>query len=256
MKKKEVWFTQKEILELFQIHRQTLNRWRRQKLIKYKKCNKRVFYYTLPKNRKTAREKEISLVKMANNSAYKSWHKPNMNEATAKTKQGYYKITNKEKYVGDPNLCIYRSSWEFAFCKYCDYSPSIKRWSAEPISIPYYDRTAKLEENAKLGLDNNNPSNWKVSNYHVDFWIEQDRGEDKTEKIFIEIKPAYKLKRPVPPREGAPLKEEKRYVHAAKEYLQNESKWAACKSWAEKNDAKFYVFTEDTLKNILARFNQ
>jgi len=185
------------------------------------------------------------------NESYKRWHKPQEN---AKTNQGYYRIANPSKYVGDPNLCIYRSSWEFAFMKYCDYSPSILRWSAEPISIPYYDRTAKLEENAKLGLDNNNPANWKVSNYHIDFWIEQDKGDGQIEKMFIEIKPSIKLKKPIPPKEGCTAKEERNYICLMKEYLQNESKFAACKAWAEKNNAKFYVFTEDTLKNIISRF--
>ena len=51
------------------------------------------------------------------NESYKQWHKPNTSP-TAKTKQGYYRIANKEKYIGDPELVIYRSSWEFGFCKY------------------------------------------------------------------------------------------------------------------------------------------
>ena len=37
---------------------------------------------------------------MENNQRYKSWHKPNQSP-TAKTKQGYYKAVNKDKYVGD-----------------------------------------------------------------------------------------------------------------------------------------------------------
>ena len=85
------------------------------------------------------------------NSAYKQWHKPNMGPNT-KTKQGYYRVTHKEKYIGDPELVIFRSSWEFAFCKYCDMAPSVTRWSSEPITVPYYDRVSRLEECAKLGL--------------------------------------------------------------------------------------------------------
>ena len=55
------------------------------------------------------------------NSSYKSWHKPNQSP-TAKTKQGYYKAKNPDKYIGDTELIIFRSSWEFGFCKYCDMS--------------------------------------------------------------------------------------------------------------------------------------
>ena len=47
------------------------------------------------------------------NSNYKNWHKPDLN--SKKYKQGYYKVQNKEKYIGNPNLVIYRSSWEFFF---------------------------------------------------------------------------------------------------------------------------------------------
>jgi len=187
------------------------------------------------------------------NEGYKSYNRPNMGP-DAKTKQGYYKVSNKEKYIGDPELIIYRSSWEFGFCKYCDMSPSVKRWSSEPVSIPYYDRVSKLEECAKLGLDPNNPSNWEVKNYNTDFWYEVDTGNGKTEKIFVEIKPSYKLKKPIPPLDNAPLKEQRIFVKNAKEYLTNEAKFAALKGWADQHGSKFYVFTEHTLEKILGRF--
>jgi len=135
------------------------------------------------------------------NGSYHQWHKPNLN---AKTKQGYYNIMNKDKYVGDFTRIIYRSSWEFSFCKYLDMSPSIIKWSSEPVSIPYYDRISKLAECAKLGLNPNNPSNWEVKNYHTDFWYEVNEGEGKTKKIFVEIKPSHKLKKPIPPPRTAP----------------------------------------------------
>jgi len=121
---------------------------------------------------------------MSHNSSYKNWHKPDQRE-TARTKQGYYKVSNIKKYVGDPNLVIYRSSWEFAFCKWCDASPSVLKWSSEPIKIPYHDRVTKLQECKKQGLDPNNPRNWIIKNYNTDFWVEVDKGTEKTEKWFI-----------------------------------------------------------------------
>ena len=190
---------------------------------------------------------------MANDS-YKRWHRPDQSPK-AKSNQGYYKIKNIDKYVGgDPELIIYRSSWEFAFCKYLDMSPSVIRWSSEPIQIPYYDRVSKLEECAKLGLNPNDPRNWEVKNYNTDFWFQIDKGDGESEKIFVEIKPSYKLKKPVPPLKDASLKTQRIFNNAAKEYLINEAKFAALKEWAEKNGAKFYVFTEHTLERILGRF--
>lgn len=194
------------------------------------------------------------------NDAYKRFHGPTPNKYNAAgslkkgtTKQGYYDVENTSKYIGDPNLVIYRSSWEEAFCKYCDNAPSVLRWSSEPVSIPYYDRVSKLEECAKLGLNPNDPSNWEVKNYNTDFWYESDLGQGEVEKIFVEIKPSYKLRKPIPPEHDAPLKQQRIFNNAAKEYLINEAKFAALKAWAEKNGSKFYVFTEITLEKILGR---
>jgi len=190
---------------------------------------------------------------MAYNSSYKMWHKPDMSDR-AKTKQGYYQVQNPKKYIGENGLVIYRSSWEHSFCRWCDFSPSIIRWSSEPIRIPYYDRVSKLEECKKQGLDPNNPKNWTVKYYNTDFWIEVDKGDNVTQKMFIEIKPSYKLKKPIPPNINASLKEKRKFNNLAKEYLINEAKYAAMNAWAEKSNAKFYVFTEDTLQKLIGRF--
>jgi|AntAceMinimDraft_10_1070366.scaffolds.fasta_scaffold10088_5 hypothetical protein len=188
---------------------------------------------------------------MVNNSSYKRWNRPSQN---SKTKQGYYKIANKNKYIGDPELIIYRSSWERKFCRYCDMSPSVLKWSSEPIQIPYYDRISKLEECAKFGLNPNDPSNWEIKNYNTDFWFETDKGDGITEKTFVEIKPAHELKKPIPPNRDATLKEEKRFNEAARRFLINEAKFAAMKEWAKRNNCLFYVYTEDILEKILGRF--
>jgi hypothetical protein len=195
------------------------------------------------------------------NNSYKQWHKPQQNAFNdsgslkkGQTHQGYYRVENPEKYIGDPQLVIYRSAWEYSFCRWCDMSQSVKKWSSEPVQVPYYDRVSKLEECAKLGLNPNDRSNWEVKQYNTDFWFEVDKGDGVTDKIFVEIKPAKKLKKPLPPLQDAPLKEQKNFNAAAKEYLINEAKFAAMKEWAEKNGCKFYVFTEDVLSNITGRF--
>jgi len=199
---------------------------------------------------------------MSLNDSYKLWHKPKQNHYTesgnlkkGETYQGYlhkvYKLRFPEKYVGNPNLIIYRSGWELSFCKWCDISPSIIHWSSEPVHVPYYDRVTKLEECKKYGLNPNDPKNWIIKNYHTDFWIEIDKGNGTIEKIFLDIKPADKLKKPIPPSPDAPLKEQKRFNMLAKEYLINEAKFAAMKAYAEKNGAKFYIFTEDTLQKLM-----
>lgn len=182
-------------------------------------------------------------------SNYKNWHKPNTSESS-RTKQGYYKVQHPEKYVGDPNLVIFRSSWEYSFARWCDFSPSIIRWSSEPTTIPYYDRVSRLEECKKFGLDPNDPKNWVVKNYHVDFWIEIKKQDDTIQKMFIEIKPSKCLKKPIPPPAEAALKEHRRFNIEAKDFLLNEAKWAAINAYAKKNNVQFFVFTEDTLSKL------
>jgi len=190
------------------------------------------------------------------NSSYKKWHRPKTQQELynedgslkkGKTHEGYYIVRNKEKYVGDPTLVVYRSSWEFSFCKWCDYSPSILRWSSEPIKVPYYDKVSKLQECRKLGLNPNNPHNWIIKNYNTDFWMEVKKDDDTIEKWFVEIKPKSKMSRPdhIPP--NSPLSIQKRYNKAAKDYLINESKFEAMSAFATRVGAKFHVFTEDTL---------
>jgi TnsA endonuclease N terminal len=201
---------------------------------------------------------------MAFNESYKRWNVPKKNHfdengrlKKGETLQGWlkekYTLRYPEKYIGNPDLIIYRSGWEFSFCKWCDVSPSIKRWSSEPIRIPYYDRVSKLEECRRQGLDPNNPKNWVIKYYNTDFWIDVDQGNGNTQKMFIEIKPSEKLRKPIPLQENAPLRDQRRFNAKAKEYLINEAKFAALGAWAERNNAKFYVFTEKTLQNLIGK---
>jgi len=201
---------------------------------------------------------------MSLNENYKLWHKPKQNHYTesgslkkGETHQGYlhkvYQLRYPEKYIGNPNLIIYRSGLELSFCRWCDASPSIIKWSSEPIKIPYYDKISKLEECKKYGLDPNNIKNWIIRNYNVDFWILIQKG-DIQEKWFVEIKPSSKLKKPIPPNETASIKENKKFNIDAREYLINEEKFAAAKIFATKNNSKFFIFTEKTLKGVANQF--
>ena len=176
-----------------------------------------------------------------------------MREKESKYHQGRFHPQNPQKYKGDSRNIIYRSSWEYGFMKWCDYSPSVKRWSSEPFKVPYYDRVSKLAECKRMGLDPNNPRNWVVKNYNLDFWCEVDKG-DHIEKWFVEIKPKKDLIKPTPPKSTASLKEIRSFNIKAKTFLLNEAKFAALNEWATKTGAKFYIFTEDTLQKIIGRF--
>ena len=49
---------------------------------------------------------------------------------------GLFKPKNTSKYIGKKTP-RYRSSWEFAFMRFCDNNPSVTQWASESIQIPY-----------------------------------------------------------------------------------------------------------------------
>ena len=48
--------------------------------------------------------------------------------------KGSYLIQNVEKYIGITPI-LYRSSWEFAFCRFCDMNDKVVKWSCESLEI-------------------------------------------------------------------------------------------------------------------------
>jgi hypothetical protein len=75
-------------------------------------------------------------------------------------RQGYYTLSNPDKYVGDPTKIIYRSSWEYRFCRYCDLTESVIKWSSEPYPIKYIS-----------------PFDNKEHNYYIDFYMCLQKGD-------------------------------------------------------------------------------
>jgi len=194
---------------------------------------------------------------MSGNDSYKRWHKPVKNNFTesgklrsGQTHQGYYNPVNKEKYIGDSSLIIYRSAWEYSFCKWCDHTPSVIKWSSEPVKVPYYDRVSKLEECKKLGLNPNNPANWVRKNYNIDFWVEVKKSDESVVKWLVEIKPKRKLFKPKSISKESTIRDVTKYNNAMKEYLINESKFEAAREFAKRSNSEFWVFTEDNLRKL------
>jgi len=200
---------------------------------------------------------------MAPNDSYKRWHKPVKNTfkengslGKGQTHQGYYIPQNRGKYIGDPNLIIFRSAWEFSVCMWADYSPSVLEWSSEPFKIPYFDKISKLEECKKLGLNPNNPHNWVRKNYNTDFWAKVKASNGDTEKWIIEVKPKRQLVKPEPISREAKIKDIKKYNNALKQYMINESKFEAANQYAIRSGSKFMIFHDDVLDRLGIVFNK
>lgn len=151
-----------------------------------------------------------------------------------KYRQGKYLLQNSDKYIGTLPI-LYRSSWEFAFCKWCDTNEKVKRWSAEGLEIPYQilNKEQKLENHR----------------YYPDFYVEMTQNDDleKYERYLIEIKPKSETQPPKQPQKQT-LKMLENYEYALKTYRKNLHKWAFTKEWCERRNIKFVIITEDDLK--------
>lgn len=86
--------------------------------------------------------------------------------------KGKFTPKNPEKYRGNVNQIIYRSSWERLLMVYCDKKDEILYWSSEEYKIPYV-----FED--------------KNRTYYPDFWIYMMDKDGKRKEKLIEIKPHY-----------------------------------------------------------------
>ena len=147
--------------------------------------------------------------------------------------KGHYLIQNVEKYIGITPI-LYRSSWEFAFCRFCDLNDKVVKWSCESLEIPYQIT------NKNMQIENHR--------YYPDFYVEMTTNEqDKYDRLVIEIKPKHETEYPVPQKKQT-LKTLENYEYALMTYKKNLHKWAFTKDWCERRGLKYIIITEDDLK--------
>lgn len=135
---------------------------------------------------------------------------------------GKYYIKNPEKYVGK-SAPTYRSSWEFAFCSFCDNNPAIINWASEAIKIPY-----------------RNPVSGKQTVYVPDFLIVYQDKNLHTHTELIEVKPLKETTM-----ENAKSYKDKLMVAI------NLAKWEMAQKWCAAHGMRFRVVSEfDIFKNV------
>jgi len=136
-----------------------------------------------------------------------------------------YKPSHPEKYLGNSNNIICRSSWERQFCRYCDVNPNIVKWASEEFSIPYIS-----------------PVDGRPHRYYPDFLIEVKERSGKLKKYVIEIKPKKQTQPPVKKKRVT-----KGFIAEAKTYAVNQAKWKAAVDFCKDNLIEFKIITEDEL---------
>lgn len=138
--------------------------------------------------------------------------------------QGRFEPINPGKYIGATPV-LYLSSWEYRLFIRLDQNPSVIRWSANTVKIPYVFQG-----------DSRNHS------YFMDAYVEMKSGEG-IRKILIEIKPDRQCYKPDPPKVNN-HKALKNYREKCLDYVKNQNKWKTAHGFAIMNGMTFYVLTE------------
>lgn len=139
-------------------------------------------------------------------------------------KQGYYIPKNPQKYKGDLNNIIYRSSWELRFNEFLDNNENILEWMSEEIWIPYLK-----------------PTDNKIHKYYPDYFVKFVDSSNRQHIEIIEVKPASQIKRP------RKSKNPKTALYEDLTYAVNLSKWKSATEWCNKRGIKFRLLTEHEL---------
>jgi hypothetical protein len=140
------------------------------------------------------------------------------------TYKGRFTPKNPQKYRGDANNIIFRSSWELRCMKRFDVQENVVWWSSEELIIPYMSP-----------IDN------RKHRYFPDFIANIRKKDGSIMTYVIEIKPEIQTKKPQQKRKT------KRYIQEAATYVVNQSKWEAADRFCNEHGWKFLVLTEKNL---------
>ena len=146
-----------------------------------------------------------------------------------KYRSGKYTPKNPQKYIGDIDNIIYRSSWELRFSTYCDINPNVLKWSSEPVQIPYWSPVDKKEHT-----------------YNPDYYVKTKKLDGKEEQWIIEIKPANQYKKDKKPVFEGKVTEKRvnSYNKRMEEWIINRAKYDAAMRYAKANGYRFGVVDE------------
>jgi len=139
--------------------------------------------------------------------------------------QGFFRPKHPEKYKGDVNNIVYRSSYELKAMMFFDHTPEILEWSSEEMYIGYVS-----------ALDG------EFHKYFPDFIIKKRNRQGKIITVMIEVKPKHQTKPPV-----KKDKVTRGYIREVEEWGRNISKWEYAKKYCEKKGWEFLILTEDHL---------
>ncbi len=146
-----------------------------------------------------------------------------------KTYKGYFNAKYPQKYKGDVQKIIYRSSYELKLMTYLDRNPNVIQWASEEFFVPY-----------------KSPIDGKVHRYFPDFWVKKKNTQGIVETVVIEVKPKTQTIPPTPKKQIT-----KRYLYEVQTWGINQAKWEAANKYCTNKDWKFIIMTEKELGIIV-----
>lgn len=139
--------------------------------------------------------------------------------------KGKFKPKNPQKYRGDPNNIIYRSTWECRVMSWLDERPDVVEWASEEFSIPYVS-----------------PVDGRTHRYFPDFYVKVKQKDDIIKVMVLEVKPH---KQTIEPQKKSRVT--KQYITEVATYGINLAKWKAAEEFCKDRNWTFKVLTEKDL---------
>jgi hypothetical protein len=138
--------------------------------------------------------------------------------------KGRFLPQNPQKYAGDANNIIWRSTWEKRVMEWLDRSDNVVYWASEELVIKYYSP-----------IDN------KIHRYFPDFTVKIKKKDGTVMTHVLEVKPEYQTRQPVMKRKT------KRFLEEQVTYIVNQSKWKAATEFCKDRGWVFQILTEKDL---------
>lgn len=145
----------------------------------------------------------------------------------AKFHKGKYVLKNPDKYLGNKDNIVYRSSWEKMVMINLDTNPNVWKWTSEETVIPYISP-----------IDN------RPHKYYMDFTVFYKDKDGKVFTTMIEVKPFAQTQEPVLTKG----KRKSTYAKELKTYMINQAKWKHARALAAtKENCQFVILTENEI---------
>ena len=138
---------------------------------------------------------------------------------------GKFTPKNPQKYIGDYNNIVYRSSWECKVMDWLDRNDDVISWASEELIIPYIS-----------------PHDNRYHRYFPDFLVKVKTRTGQYKTMLIEVKPK---KQTIPPEPRKRIT--KQYVNEVVTYGVNQAKWKAAEEFCLDRGWEFKVMTEEHL---------